>query len=320
MNGSEVKTMRDVLTEEIYTRMHDNEKIFFLSDDFGAPALDKLREKFKDRFINIGIAEQNLINISSGLALEGFIVYAYGIAPFITMRCYEQIRNNLSLLSQLKEINVNLIGVGAGVSYDVSGPTHHCFEDIAMMRLLPNFVVFSPSDWKLTEKFIDYSLNVRKPKYIRLDGKPLPQIYDQIQNSDLENGFCELNRGKEICIASTGFMTHRALKIANELKNEISVGVIDLFLLKPVNEDLLFDSLKKYEHIITLEEAFIGKGGLDSLISDILYSKEPNIKLKKVGFKDRYVFVTGSRDYLHKLNGLDEESIIRIIEDVSAKG
>jgi len=314
MSKKQTKTMREVLIEQIYNRMHNNDKIIFLSDDFGAVALDKLRKKFRDRFINVGIAEQNLINLSTGLALEGFIVYAYGIAPFLSMRDYEQVRVNLALLSQIKKINVNLISVGAGLSYDLSGPTHQCFEDIILMRVLPNIMLFSPSDWVLTEKFVDFSINVKKPKYIRLDGKPSPQIYNN-KKINLENGFCELIKGERICIVSTGFITHKALKVTNKLKNKISVGVIDLFLLKPVNEDLLFDSLKKYESVITIEEAFIGKGGLDSLISDLLNKKHSNIKLKKIGLEDRYVFNIGSRNYLHKLHGLDEENIIKVIED-----
>ncbi len=315
MSRAQLKTMRDALIEQIYNRMHENEAIFFVSADFGAPVLDKMREKFKDRFINVGIAEQNLINISTGLALEGFIVYAYAIAPFLTMRAYEQVRVNLSLSSQFKEINVNLIGVGAGVSYDVSGPTHHCFEDITIMRTLPNFIVFSPSDWMLSEGFVDFSINIRKPKYIRLDGKPLPQIYNNVKRFNLENGFYELEKGKEICIASTGYMTHKALKVAKELrKNKINIGVIDVFLLKPVNEDLLFDSLKKYKFIVTIEEAFINKGGLDSLILHILKNKNSGIKLKNLGFKDEYVFKSGNRDYLYKLHGFDDENIIKIIK------
>ena len=96
-----------------------------MTDDMGAPVLDKLKVDFKSRFINVGIAEQNLINVATGLALEGFAVYAYAIAPFF-MRAYEQIRVNLALSGQFKEINVNMIGVGSGVSYEVSGPTHHC--------------------------------------------------------------------------------------------------------------------------------------------------------------------------------------------------
>src|SRR5208337_5213045 len=106
--------------------------------DFGSPKLDKLREDFSDRFINVGIAEQNLVNVSTGLALEGYTVYAYAIAPFLVMRAFEQIRNNMSLLYHTRELNVNLIGVGAGLSYDVSGPTHHSVEDIAIIRTLPN--------------------------------------------------------------------------------------------------------------------------------------------------------------------------------------
>src|SRR4030042_4377617 len=315
MSRAQIKTMRDALIEQIYNKMYENEAIFFVSADFGAPVLDKMREKFKDRFINVCIAEQNLINISTGLALEGFIVYAYAIAPFLTMRAYEQVRVNLSLSSQFKEINVNLIGVGAGVSYDVSGPTHHCFEDITIMRTLPNFIVFSPSDWMLSEGFVDFSINIRKPKYIRLDGKPLPQIYNNVKRFNLENGFYELEKGKEICIASTGYMTHKALKVAKELrKNKINIGVIDVFLLKPVNEDLLFDSLKKYKFIVTIEEAFINKGGLDSLILHILKNKNSGIKLKNLGFKDEYVFKSGNRDYLYKLHGFDDENIIKIIK------
>lgn len=312
---SEVKVMRDVFIEQIWEKMHEHENIFLISADFGAPALDKLREKFKDRFINVGIAEQNLVNISAGLALEGFTVYAYAIAPFITMRAYEQIRTNLSLLSHTREINVNLIGVGGGLSYDVAGPTHHCIEDISIMRVLPNFTVFSPCDWVLTEKFIDYSFHVNKPKYIRLDGKPMPKIYNDNERFSMENGFHELVQGRGVCLVSTGYMTHKALNVAKRLnKNNMNIGVIDVFLLKPMNEDLIYNSLKKYECIITLEEAFINKGGLDSLISGVLSDKLSQFKLKRLGFGDKYVFDIGSREYFHKLNNLDEECIMGTVE------
>lgn len=285
MKSTQTKIMRDVLIEEIYKRMFHNENIFFLSADFGSPALDKLRNSFEERFINVGIAEQNLINLSAGLALEGFTVYAYAIAPFLTMRAYEQLRVNLSLTSQIKEVNVNLIGVGAGVSYDVSGPTHHCFEDISIMRTLPNFMVFSPSDWQLAENFVDISINIKKPKYIRLDGKPLPRIYSDFKKFNLENGFCELLKGERVCIVSTGYMTHKALKIRERLpRNKTNIGVIDVFRLKPIDETLLFDSLKGYEWVITIEEAFINKGGLDTLVLNVLKNRNPCIRLKNLGF------------------------------------
>ena len=313
----ELKTMRDVFIEQIYNRMREDKNIFFLTADFGSPKLDKLREDFRDRFINVGIAEQNLINIATGLALEGFTVYAYAIAPFLTMRAYEQIRNNLSLLSQVKEMNVNLIGVGAGFSYDVSGPTHHCLEDITIMRSLPNFIIFSPSDWFLAQSFVDYSIKVKKPKYIRLDGKPGPSICNKVKNADLVNGLRELRKGKKVCLVSTGFLTHKAIKIADILNNlNVNIGVIDVFLLKPFNEDLFLKLIGGYRCLITLEEGFVNKGGLDSLVSSVLDRKNLNIKLKRMGIEDNYIFNIGSREYLHELNGLDEKSIIRVVKDV----
>ncbi len=308
------KVMRDVFIEAVYERMAENNRIFFLTADFGSPALDKLRQDFKDRFINVGIAEQNLINVATGLALENYIVYAFAIAPFITMRAYEQIRQNLSISSQVKPIDVNLIGVGAGLSYDVSGPTHHCLEDISIMRLMPNFMVFSPSDWKLAKDFVDYSIKVKMPKYLRFDSKPLPLIYDQINDLNLEKGFYELVKGEKICLVSTGYMTHTALEAAKQLQN---IGVIDIFILKPVNEEALLEVLKKYEYLITIEEAFINNGGLDSLISKIIGEHQSNIKLKKLGFNDKHIFDLGGRKHLHKLNNLDEESIIKTVKEFS---
>ena len=108
----QIKAMRDVFLHSLYEQMETNDKIFFVAADFGSPILDKIRTDYPNRFINVGIAEQNLINVSTGLALEGFIVYAYAIAPFITMRCYEQIRVNVAILSQIRPMNINFIGVG----------------------------------------------------------------------------------------------------------------------------------------------------------------------------------------------------------------
>jgi transketolase len=311
----ETKVMRDVFIEQVYYRMRDNRNIFFLCADFGSPKLDKLKEDFKDRFINVGIAEQNLINVSTGLALEGFTVYAYAITPFLTMRAYEQIRINLSLHAQLREVNVNLVGVGAGLSYDVSGPTHHCLEDITIMKVLPNLEVFSPSDWVLAQGFVDYSIRVKKPKYIRLDGKPLPQIYNSIKDFKIERGLSELKKGKKLCLVSTGIMTHKAIRVAKRLsKDGIDIGVIDVFLIKPLNEALFMKALGKYQAVITLEEGFINNGGLDSLVLQLINRKSIRIKFKNMGFSQRYVFDIGSRDYLHKLNKLDEGSIIKNIK------
>lgn len=315
MKPNRLKTMRDAFIEGIYERMKSNKRIFFLSADFGAPSLDKLRKNFKDRFINVGIAEQNLVNIAAGLALENYTVYAYAIAPFLTMRAFEQIRQNLSISSQINPVNVNLIGVGAGLSYELSGPSHHCLEDLSIMRVLPNFTVFSPSDGKLVREFVDYSLKVKGPKYLRFDSGALPVLYGNVWDLNIENGFYELKKGNKVCLVSTGYMTHTAMKAAERTKE---VGLIDVFILKPLNEKLLAKALDKYDYVVTIEEGFINNGGLDSLISKALEINQNKTKLvKRLGINDKYVFDLGERNYLHKLNNCDEESIVKIINKIN---
>ncbi|MDD2850935.1 MAG: transketolase C-terminal domain-containing protein [Desulfuromonadaceae bacterium] len=312
------EVMRDLLIEDICLRMKDNKKIFFLSADFGSPALDQLRADFPDRFFNVGIAEQNLVSIAAGLGLEGFTVYAYAIAPFISMRAFEQIRISLALMGQTREVNVNMIGVGAGLSYDVTGPTHHCLEDIALMNLLPNISVISPSDATFMKDIVSYTLVNKKPSYIRLDGKALPRIYDQTAKPDFNDGFCQICKGEKICIVATGYMTHVALKTAEVLKNDgISVGVIDIYLVKSPDMDKLKASLNEYSIFVTMEEGFIRKGGLDALITSISSATPSPKPVYPLGFDDQYVFEVGDRKHLHALAGLGEDRIIEFIKSIN---
>ena len=306
-----MKTMRDAFIGTLCDRMEADESIFFLTADLGAPALDRIRDEFPGRFINVGIAEQNLINVATGLALEGFNVYTYAIAPFITMRAYEQARVSLAVSSQVRPVNVTMIGLGGGVSYVVSGPTHHCLEDLAIMRLLPNMSVYCPSDWVVAEQLADHTRTTAGPKYIRFDGKALPALYADPAAIDLHKGFVQLASGVDICLVSTGFMTHRALKISQELPG---VAVIDLFSLKPCNETELAAALFPYRHVITMEEAFINNGGLDSLVTKVVREHELVCRQHPIGFNDRYVFELGSRDHLHAINTMDEVAVIAMID------
>lgn len=305
------RPMRDLFIETLGNRMAGESSIWFLAADLGSPALDRLRREFPERCINVGIAEQNLINVATGLALEGQTVYCYAIAPFIAMRAYEQVRVNLAVSSQIRPVNVNLIGVGGGVSYQVSGPTHHCLEDLSIMRLLPGMTVFSPSDAALAEAFVDYSLARTGPKYLRFDGKALPTLYHQVDRELLETGFCELVSGGEVCLVATGYMTQRAVTVARE---HGGVGVVDLFMLKPFDREKLYATLRRYRHVITMEEAFINAGGLDCAVASLLTERRSPLTLDRIGFADRYVFDLGSRDQLHALNGMDEAAVIGLVQ------
>ena len=300
--------MRDAMLERIWEGMAHDDRIFFLSADFGSPVLDKIRADFSRRFINVGIAEQNLINIAAGLAIEGYKVFAYAIAPFITMRCYEQIRVNLALLSRVRPINVNLIGVGAGYSYVVSGPTHQCYEDITLMRALPSFEVFSPADHVTTAALFPKSLD-NGPKYFRLDAQPLTPIY-QNHELDFSKGF-QAHRGKgSVCLVATGYMVHTALKVADQLELEgYEVGVVDLFNLTSFDVNSLEVHLSGYKGVVTLEEGFRGRGGLDALMFDLVSNRNWGMRVLAIGVEPEYRFDLGTRVELHDQVGIGEESI-----------
>ena len=302
--------MRDAFLERIWREMSDDSKIFFTCADFGSPVLDKIRADFPDRFVNVGIAEQNLINVSAGLALEGYTVFAYAIAPFITMRCYEQIRVSLALLSEVRPMNVNLIGVGAGYSYVVSGPTHQCYEDITLMRALPNFQVLSPADHVTAAKFFDTCVDTCGPKYLRFDAQVLPVIYET-ESPNASKGFYIHKSGGEICLVATGYMLHTAFKAAQVLADEgIQVGVVDLFDLARFSADEFYDKLKPYSGIVSLEEGFRGRGGLDSMLFEFIARRNLNAKMLNIGVEGGYHFELGTRTELHEKVGIGPQAVL----------
>lgn len=310
MSAPKTMTMRDAFIGTLCDRMAADSSIFFLAADLGAPALDRMRSEFPDRFINVGIAEQNLINVAAGLALEGYSVYTYAIAPFITMRAYEQARVNLAISSQIRPVNVTMIGLGGGVSYQVSGPTHHCLEDLAIMRLLPNMAVYCPADWVTAIALVDYTRGSVMPQYIRFDGKALPALYEAPACVDLKRGFSELVSGTEVCLVSTGFMTHRALTVA---KGRPGTAVIDLYSLKPCDEAVLARALAPFQLVITMEEALINNGGLDSLVTKVAREHGLCCRFAPIGVNDRYVFDLGTRDRLHAINNMDEAAVLALV-------
>ncbi|HEY8094481.1 MAG TPA: transketolase C-terminal domain-containing protein [Methylobacter sp.] len=301
--------MRDAFLSRICQAMAEDDRIFFVTADFGSPVLDRIREQFPDRFVNVGIAEQNLINVSSGLAIEGYKVFAYAIAPFITMRCYEQIRVNLALLSEVRTMNVTLIGVGAGYSYVVSGPTHQCYEDLTIMRALPNIAIYSPSDHITTAALFDQCVQNKGLKYLRLDAQVLPIIYESVV-PDLVRGFNVHRSGAEVCFVATGYMLHTAFKVADQLAaSGINVGVIDLFDISRFSADQLEATLAPYAGIVTMEEGFRGRGGVDSMMFEFLARRGLNIRVLNVGVEGGYRFELGTRAELHEQVGIGENSV-----------
>lgn len=302
--------MRDALLERIWKKMDENEKVFFTCADFGSPVLDKIRADFPNRFVNVGIAEQNLINVSAGLALEGYTVFAYAIAPFITMRCYEQTRVSLALLSEVRPMNVNLIGVGAGYSYVVSGPTHQCYEDITLMRAMPNFRVLSPADHVASAALLDICMDHAGPKYLRLDAQILPPIYESAEEV-VRNGFAVHKEGSQLCLVATGYMVHTALNVAETLAHEgMKIGVIDLLDLTNFSKKDFALAISKYKTIVSMEEGFKGRGGLDAMLFDFLAENQLQNRLVNIGVDGAYRFELGTRKELHEQVGIGPQAVL----------
>ncbi len=304
------QAMRDAFLTALIEAMGEHKNISFIAADFGSPVLDKMRTEFPDRFLNVGIAEQNLINVAAGMALEGHIVFAYAIANFITMRCFEQIRINLALLSEVRALNVNLVGVGAGYSYVVSGPTHQCLEDLSVMRTLPNIQVYSPSDHISAAMLVKSCVDNAGPKYLRFDVQALPTLYAN-QSPSMEQGFHMHRQGGSICLVATGYMVHTALVVAECLRGlGNSVSVMDIFSLSRFSAEKLEEVLRPYSGIVTLEEGFHGRGGLDALICEFVIRHNLSARLLTIGVEGGYRFDLGSREVLHENVGIGANSVL----------
>lgn len=300
--------MRDAFFDALYLLARKDRRIILLSDDFGAHSLDKFRDDLPDQYINVGIAEQNMISAAAGLSLEGKIVFAYAIAPFITLRCYEQIKIDLCNMN----LPVTLLGVGAGYGYGSAGPTHHAIEDISIMRVLPNITIFSPSDSVMAAALAKLSYSIPSPKYIRFERGKLPIIYDNQKNSFLD-GFTTIKSGGDLYIIATGIMVYKALEVSELLANySINAGVIDLYRIKPVNEALFLETIKQTNRLVTLEEHLI-TGGIGSIISEILIDAGTLKPVKRIGIRDENCFGYGDRESLQISCGLSVDSIIQTI-------
>ncbi len=299
-------SMRDSFINKIYDLAKEDREVMIVSADMGAPALDRFRLELGTQFLNVGIAEEDMISIASGLASEGKKPYTMAIMPFTTSRCHEFIKLNLGLM----KIPVRVIGIGTGFSYDDSGPTHHTTEDIAIMRAIPNLTIFSPADSVSAAKIAEMSYKENKPVYIRLDRKVQPTIYEETDN--FEAGFRELKQGFDTCIISTGNMVHEAIQIARKLEETGKiVGIIDVYKLKPINPEIV-RLLSKYKKIISLEEQLLD-GGFGSMISEIITDNFLQSRLKRIGLRD-YIYCYGGRENIQKNCKIDSDSVINEIE------
>ena len=280
------------------------ENVLFLTADMTfAAGLERFRNNYPNRIYDLGIAEQNLIGVSSGLASEGFNPFAVTYATFLATRALDQVKMNLGYMKQ----PVKLVGVNAGFAAGILGPTHMAIEDIAAMRSIPEITVVSPADMTEVVKALMAAAEADYPMYIRLTGD-MNQAPVYSDDYDFEIGKAVvLQEGTDIAIVSTGVVTSNVIKAAHQLQEKgLSCSVINMHTVKPLDEAAL-DKVSAARLIVTVEEHSV-LGGLGSAVSEYLSAKRNSPPVLRIGVRDFYPHA-GSYAALLKECGLDPDGI-----------
>lgn len=297
--------MRNAFADEILQVAREYQTFVLLSGDIGNKLFDSYKDEFSDRFFNCGVAEANMISLASGMALSGMRPVAYTITPFITTRCFEQIRVDLCY----HHVPVIIVGVGAGLSYAANGPTHHSCEDIAMLRVLPGMTVLCPADsWELRGAIWE-AMKQEGPVYIRIGKKGEPVVYQKRPDFVIGKSI-GLKQGNDICFLATGNMVASTLEAADELeKHGVSCRVESFHTIKPLDTALLKEVFDTFPLVTTVEE-HSRLGGLGGSIAEwVCDAPSLQARLLRIGTPDAFFHEAGEQEYARERLGLSPHAI-----------
>lgn len=298
--------MRNAFAQEILEIAREDSRIVVLSADIGNRLFDNFKREFPTRFYNTGVAEANTISIAAGLAAVGFRPVCYTIAPFITYRCYEQIRVDVCY----NRMPVTVVGTGAGLSYAALGATHHSCEDIAVMRALPEMYIASPADAPEVRSCLRTSVGLGRPAYIRIGKKGEPVLHRNVP--DFQFGrWSVVRKGETACILSTGNMLPKALEVAEGLKRKgVDACVVNCASVKPLDELLLEEIFRRFAAVATIEEHSL-IGGFGSAVAEWAVDRAMDTgKLVRFGTRDFFLHRLGEQEYAREQYGLSTEKIV----------
>jgi transketolase len=298
--------MRNAYLAALYELAKDDQRILALVADNGAIVYDRFRRDFPGRFINFGISEATMISVAAGLACCGKIPFAYTIASFLTMRAFEQIRNDVCL----QKTNVKLVGIGAGFVYSNLGPTHHATKDIALMRSLPGMTVLSPCGPLEAGKATHAAAQIDGPVYLRLSVGGSPEVYKEDYEFKPGRGV-RLKDGSDLTIIATGGIIHEVLAAVEELERAgVSVRLVNIHTIKPIDRQIILKAAEETPAILTVEEHTI-LGGLGSAVAEvILEHKAAPLKFKRLGLNGVFPRGYGSYQQMKEENGLSKKDIV----------
>lgn len=301
--------MRTAFIETLLELAEQDDRVWLLTGDLGFSVLEPFAKLFPDRFVNMGVAEQNMTGVASGLAFEGKIVFTYSIANFPVMRCLEQIRNDVCY----HNLNVKIVAVGGGVAYGASGYSHFAVEDLAVMRAMPNMTVIAPGDpteAKLATRAIK---ELEGPGYLRLGTAretcvhktpPLFKIGEAITARE----------GNDITLICTGGILSEVLSAANQLAPQLQIRVLSMHTVKPLDQNAVCKAADETKLIVTVEE-HSKIGGLGDAVAEILIRKRLNCDVLKLALGNASHSNVGSQSFLQQLFSLDAAGIARAVRE-----
>lgn len=296
--------MRQAFLDTLLELARQDRRIVFLTADLGFMAVEPLREAFPDRFLNVGVAEQNMVGIATGLAEAGFLPFVYSIGTFASMRDYEFIRNG----PVLHKLPVRIIGVGAGFEYGSAGPTHHAIEDLGIMRLHPDLCVVAPADAEQTKEALRQTFDLDRPVYYRL-GKDGRQVVAGLKGEFRLGRLALIGEGTETVFLATGAVAVEACRAAAALRErgvETSVGIVSSFNPSPIAD--LASLLSRTRLAISVEAHYV-TGGLGSLAAEVIAENGLGCRLVRCGVRQGPGGPTGSDAYMKERHRLDQASL-----------
>lgn len=298
--------MRTNFINQLIEEARHNDKIFLLVGDLGYHVIEPFAEEFPDRFLNVGIAEQNMAGIAAGLAMTGYNVYFYSIGNFPTIRCLEQIRNDIAY----HQANVKVVSVGAGYAYGSLGATHQATEEIGALRVLPNMVVATPGDPLEARAITKISASYDGPMYIRL-GKAGEKTVHTEDSINLKIGdICSVitREGNQTAVLACGNILDAALHQIND--ENLNYDLYSVPFVKPINKEQLINIVKTHPAgLITIEEhqSSCGMGSaIVEVLNDLYYEGNIEVypKVKRIAIPDEFADVVGTQVFLREHEGL----------------
>ena len=304
--------MRQAFINTLIELAETDKDIWLLTADMGFGLVEPFAEKFPKRYINVGVAEQNMIGIATGLALEGKKVFCYSIGNFPTMRCLEQIRNDVCY----HNLPVCIVSGGAGLWYGSLGMTHHAVEDIAVMRCLPNMAVVSPADAKETGEAIRDIVSRHSPCYLRMSRTSDNVLPTKVYRSGKASWLVGSSDNNGVLIIATGGqMVANSLLASYQLRqNDRWAGVLNIHTIKPLDWQTILDAIDSVKLVITIEE-HSRIGGLGSVVAEVLAGLREHPPLVRLGTGDYYPTTAMSYEELLKANHLDVDGIVKEVLD-----